>query len=368
VVEVEILNGRRENLHRSLPVIFILPSSEKLVRQREEEVMTTFLEPLLREMESALIHGFEVCYNFPVELISPLFPPVSETRNSKVRAMLMYWTGDHPAQTKVAGFKLSGYSACRRHKNVVEKVVGNKVMYPDNRRQSHDPPLNRDIEDLYLEAQNVQRRSTSSRSRREICITTYSKLWRLYQICGFDLSFDTVYDSMHILPLNMFKSFVELLVTEGEAANVDQALDEISPYRPKRLGARWPLGCANRLSYWRAEEYQHFVLWCLPYYMEQVKHRVDNIRALHQELTTLEKQEIQRMYSLFEIAQILTEIARLFFSYTRSYGWNEDSMKKARTLLSSWHIKWEEYVGPNSSILQHVAGMSTSKHMFIIGW
>jgi hypothetical protein len=51
--------------------------------------------------------------------------------------------------------------------------------------------------------------------------------------------------------------------------------------------------------------------------MEQVKHLVDNIRALHQELITLEKQEIQRMYNVFEIAQILTKIARLFYSYTR---------------------------------------------------
>jgi hypothetical protein len=30
-----------------------------------------------------------------------------------------------------------------------------------------------------------------------------------------------VYDSMHILPFNVFKSVVEHLVTEGEAANVD---------------------------------------------------------------------------------------------------------------------------------------------------
>jgi hypothetical protein len=138
--------------------------------------MTTFLEPLLREMESALIHGFEVCYDFPAELISPHLPPVSETCNSKIRAMLMYWTRDHSAQTKVGGSKLSRYNACRRHKNMAEKVVGNKVMYPNNRHQSHNPPLNHDIEDLYLEAQNVQRGGTPSRSRWEICITTYSKL------------------------------------------------------------------------------------------------------------------------------------------------------------------------------------------------
>ena len=52
----------------------------------------------------------------------------------------MYWTGDHAAQTKVAGFKLSGYNACRCHKNVTEKLDGSKMLYLDNRRQTHDPP------------------------------------------------------------------------------------------------------------------------------------------------------------------------------------------------------------------------------------
>lgn len=64
-----------------------------------------------------------------------------------------------------------------------------------------------------------------------------------------------VYDSMHILPFNLFKSFVEHLITEGEAANVDQVLDEINAHCPKRLGARWPSGCGNRLSYYKVEEF-----------------------------------------------------------------------------------------------------------------
>jgi hypothetical protein len=53
-----------------------------------------------------------------------------------------------------------------------------------------------------------------------------------------------VYNLMHILPLNLFKSFVEHLVTKGEAINVDQALDEINIHHPKRLEATWPSSCA----------------------------------------------------------------------------------------------------------------------------
>jgi hypothetical protein len=114
-VEVEILNGGMENLKRPMPVIFILASSKKLVKEMKEEVMTVFLEPFIKELEYAIIHGFVVSYNFQSELIFEVLPSLSGTSDSKLWAMPMYWTGDHPAQTKVARFKLSGYQACRRH-------------------------------------------------------------------------------------------------------------------------------------------------------------------------------------------------------------------------------------------------------------
>ena len=127
VVEVEVLNGGKENLQHPIPVIFIPASLEKLLRGTGEEVMTAFLEPLMKELECVFIKGFEVLYNFPPELIFEGLSPLSGTGDLKLRAMLIYWTGDHPAQTKVAGFKTSGYNACRRHYNVVEKVVGAKT-------------------------------------------------------------------------------------------------------------------------------------------------------------------------------------------------------------------------------------------------
>ena len=127
---------------------------------------------------------------------------------------------------------------------------------------------------------------------------------------------------MHIFPLNLFKSFMDHLVSEGEALVIDEALDEISIQRPKRLGARWPTGCANRLSYWKAKEFQHFILWCLPYYMENVKLQVDFIFN-SQVVTPVDQKRAKNKYKLFEIAQILTEIGRLFFSYSQTHGWSE---------------------------------------------
>ena len=236
-------------------MIFIPASSEKLLKGTGEEVMIAFLEPLMRELEFVFIEGFEVLYDFLLELIFEGLSPLSGIGDSKLRAMLMYWTGDHPAQTKVAGFKTSRYNACRCHYNVVEKVVGTKVIYLDNRRQAYDPPPAREIQTIYLESQDFQFGASSNRSRRNTIITTYSKLWRLYDMYGFDLSLDLVYDSMHILPLNLFKNFVEQLMNEGRAVSVDNSLNELRNHHPQQLGAKWPYDCSNRLGYWRAEEY-----------------------------------------------------------------------------------------------------------------
>ena len=141
---------------------------------------------------------------------------------------------------------------------------------------------------------------------------------------------------MHILPLNLFKGFVEHLVQKGLAHELDIAIQEITKYRPKLLGARWPSDVENRLSYWKAEEYQLFMMWCLPYCIDKLR--------------------ISKTDKLYKIATMLFEIARLFFSYTRIYGWSEESIITVRTLLSTWRIEWEEYVGPSGSILHHVAG------------
>jgi hypothetical protein len=53
-------------------------------------------------------------------------------------------------------------------------------------------------------------------------------LWQLYGICGFNLGLDLVYDSMHILPLNLFKDFLEQTISGRMAIGVDRALHEIN--------------------------------------------------------------------------------------------------------------------------------------------
>jgi len=91
----------------------------------------------------------------------------------------------------------------------------------------------------------------------------------------------------------------------------------------------------NRLAFWKVEEYQLFIMWCLPYCMEKV--------------------QISQTDRLYKIAQILLKIAMLFFTHTKIYGWSEESMSIACTLLSTWRIEWEEYIGLTGQILHHVA-------------
>jgi hypothetical protein len=333
-VEIELLNDGMQNLMHPMPVLFIPASSNKIVKEFEEGILTVFLEPLLRELESIFVEGFPVKYNYPPEIIDYSLANVEPL---VLRVVLMYWTGDHPAQCKVGGFKTSGYHACRRC-HLQGKVLQGRgsVTYPNNRHEVHYPHERRTIEDILVEAKDVARLAPSNRSRRGYNITSFSKLWRLYFLYGFDISLDLVYDSMHILPLNIFKSFVEHLVQRGLAREMDVALGEITNSRPKNLGSRWPSGMENRLAFWKAEEYQLFIMWCLSYCIEKVC--------------------IPQTDRLYKIAQILLQIARLFFIHTRTYGWSEESMSTARTLLSTWRIEWEEYIGPTGSILHHVAG------------
>ena len=329
-----MLNGGMQNFMRPMPVVFIPASSEKIVKELEEGVLTMFLEPLLRELESIFVHGFPVNYNYPSQIIDP---SLSTIEPSILRAVLMYWTGDHQAQCKVGGFKSSGYHACRRCHLPGKLLQGRtSIVYPNNRYEVHYPQERRNVEDILLEAKHVANLTPSTRSRRGQNVTSFSKLWRLHFLYGFDLSLDLVYDAMHILPLNLFKTFVEHLVQKGLAKELDVALRDITMLRPKKLGSRWPSGMENRLAFWKAEEYQLFIMWCLSY--------------------CIEKMQISKTDRLYKIAQILFELSRLFYTHTRTHGWSEESITIACTLLSIWRIEWEEYNGPSGSILHHVAG------------
>ena len=105
----------------------------------------SFIQPLIIDLEAIYVNGFKVVYNYPMELISDKLPKVCISEPIECRAILSIWTGDHPAQTKINGWKLGGYSACRRHKipsrwRGIPNTKKGLVEYHASRQQYRTPP------------------------------------------------------------------------------------------------------------------------------------------------------------------------------------------------------------------------------------
>ena len=211
-MEIEILNARLQNVMRPMPVVFIPASSKQIIKDSDEGILTVFLEPFMYELESAFIEGFSMNFNYSPEVIDPSLLNPNSNQQLKLRALLLYWTGDHPAQSKVGGFKLSGYYACRRCFLNKKYIQGRGVVYSNNCYEIQNSHEQRTIEHILQEAKDVASIASSSRSRKENNVTSFSKLWRLYYLYGFDLAHDHISDTMHILSLNLFKGFVEHFV------------------------------------------------------------------------------------------------------------------------------------------------------------
>ena len=90
---------------------------------------------------------------------------------------------------------------------------------------------------------------------------------------GFDLVRDLVYNVMHVLSLCIFKMYVILLIKYveeiGKTRDIDLAMATVKKLRLVGFGARWPRNLAS-ISYYKAEEYQNFVMWCLPHILDHL--------------------------------------------------------------------------------------------------
>ena len=347
-VDLVVLNAGKVEPIGPIPILFIPSSSEKLIKDADSNLLMFFLEPLIKDLEEIFVKGFPVSYAYPVDAISDKLPLISIGEVITLRAMLLLWTGDHPAQCKIGGLKVGGYSCCRRHKVAsrwrgIPNTKKGLVEYHDNRKQHRYPPIVRTMEDTAVALANWRQLPEGKEKDllgREAGISSHSILWRLHALYGFDILRDIVYDVMHILALCIFKKYVHMLVQYGEqhgrAKDIDAALYAVKHCRPQGLGARWPRNISS-LGYYKAEEYQLFVMWCLPHILDHLN--------------------IGESSVLGATGILLTEIGRLFYSHSRKYGWTEKAMVNARKLLAAWYIRMEESAGPNSSPLEHVAGI-----------
>jgi hypothetical protein len=182
---------------------------------------------------------------------------------------------------------------------------------------------------------------------REASIASQSCLWRLYSLYGFDISHDLTYDVMHILAFCIFKKYVHMLVKyavrNGKIKDLDGALQTVKKLSLATLGAKWPRSTES-LGFYKAEEYQIFIMWCLPHVLDHLDLGLDSI--------------------LGGTGAVFTEVGRLFYTHSRSYGWTFQSMQNSQELLVAWRVHLKESVGPNSSPLEHVVGIHSRAVFF----
>jgi hypothetical protein len=273
-VDLSILNCGRANTLDPIPIMFIPSNLEKIIKQANPHVLTTFLKPLMTDLEKVFVDGFLVQYAYPIESISECMFNDFLSGLATLRAIVMVWTGDHPAQCKVGAVKSGGYSGCRHHyvTSRWRARSGNKgfVEYHDNRKHMRHPFAMRCVKDMAFALKQWQELPIG-RERdevgREVSISSQSCLWRLYNLYGFDISCDFTYDVMHTLALCVFKKYVHMLVKyvagNGKIKDLDGALKTVKKLSLATFGARWPRSTES-LGFYKAEKYQIFVMWCLP--------------------------------------------------------------------------------------------------------
>lgn len=166
-----------------------------------------------------------------------------------------------------------------------------------------------------------------------------SILWRLYDLYGFNLSLDLVYDAMHVLSLNVFSKHIASLMralTNEKKKVIDSCVKIVLKIAPPSIRyGRWPHAPSKYSESLKAEENRKVIQWCLPYILSMIE-------------------DIPKY--VYDLGILLIDIAHSFYNYSRDIGWSTESMSCVRTLLLSWRVRTEELLGTNSYPLEHVAG------------
>ncbi|CAM6083971.1 unnamed protein product [Calypogeia fissa] len=121
-----------------------------------------------------------------------------------------------------------------------------RAVYDNNRRQMRYPPLARQMQDVKEGAERWTKASSKQDKKlisRECKISNVTRAWRLHDLNGFCLMKDSVYDTMYILALCLFKKYCELLVSSvdwSDQKTFEDALSEVTARRPKGFDGRWP--------------------------------------------------------------------------------------------------------------------------------
>ena len=231
-----------------------------LIPNKRSDALDPFLEPLVRELEDGFISGIRVDYSLAVADIHP-GPAV-------IRHLLLCWKGDHQGQCEVGKFVKCGKKGCRRcHLEAVWLAASNHYYYPGFRKQGRFPNGEKSILQCLQTLKDIEEeeRSTVKKEKaKESGYTGLSILHRLYPLYGFLYDKDLVFDEMHVIPLNVIKHHLQLLLDREihdfdgiDWAEVDAQLTAF-PWTCEHRKGRLPKEISQRFGFWKAEELSRF--------------------------------------------------------------------------------------------------------------
>ena len=325
-IEISIANMHKED-HAHVEEVYVVgfvPSNS--VPNDVPERFDPFLEPLMKDLTSGFIDGFQVPY--PAGLtISDYEPGEMPT----VRVLLLCWTADHPGQCEFGKFLNQGKCGCRRCKLTGKQSEHSyHYYYGDNRFHCRYPWESRNVE---LEQENfydldnetctfVRKRLSSDKG-----FTGTSLLHKyLYPLYGFDVLQHTVIDIFHTIPLNLCKNQVQRLL-ELELLDKTYLDEQIKnfPWTTDLKTGRLPVAVGRDgkgLGFWKAEGFQKFAYPMLECILEG---KLQNLNEL----------------------EILCSVARfteLHFNSDRD-GWDDQMIEMQKVLAKRINVEIEETQG-----------------------
>lgn len=136
VIEMVILNGGKKGNIGPLPTIF-LPFNATELEKKHGDILSHFLVPILKDLETLFLEGLKITFNYPSSKISKGLEGSGNL--CTLRGLLMMWIGDHQVTIQPIGlFKDGGKNGCRRDRPHTKKVSGGLIPYyvfNDNRLQ-----------------------------------------------------------------------------------------------------------------------------------------------------------------------------------------------------------------------------------------
>jgi hypothetical protein len=293
------------------------------------ESFDPFLEPLMKDICTAFICGYQI--NYPKDVTVQDFEVSGE---EIVRLLIICWTGDHPGQCEIGKFLNQGKCACRRCKLTGQQLSNSSnthCYYGNNRYHFRYPLEKRSIEETVHDLFDIDNETRSSVRKTMASNTGFTGTsilhTYLYPLYKFDIMVHMVYDSFHTICLNVVKNQLERLLDLEvlDQTNLDKQIESF-PWTKELKDGRIPAATKKfkGLGQWKAEGLQKF---SFPMADCILKAHFDNLSSKE-----------------LEIQSMISRLTELHF-YGGRNGWTGDMIEYHRKLAWRLNIEVEEVQG-----------------------